>query len=365
MENNILKLNPFLRIQMNVRDEITVLDFELFLENGSIEINNMNFLKILSFIGEGKERKKIENKISLEFELNNKESSDFINNLIDKKLLVYKNYKKEEMKGVEHWIERGWLDALMLHLSIKNIDYADDNIDNLEEENNKYFKNLLEKYPFPDIYKKYKEKPCRSLPDPEELPNDRSFEEILLKRRSHKRWSKNDFTEQQLSNILYYASLEAKYLRDKVANIINKTPNILTNASFSELEIYFFVHDVNGLKQGLYFYNMDIHSITLLKEGEFREDVTKMCIGQQSAGSGRITFVISCLWERYMYRYQHPMGYRSILVNISELAQKLIILCTVFNKSTFLTPALEDRFADQLLGVFTLEEAPMYVIAAG
>jgi SagB-type dehydrogenase family enzyme len=365
MDNNLLKLNPLFRVQLGEKEGAPNLIFELFLEYKHLEINNIGFLKVLSYIKDGIAQDELSSIFMREFQLKKQEAQEVINDLIEKKFLVFHGYKEREMKSVKHWIERGWLDALILHLSIKNIDYTDDSINEVNEVNNIYFKDLLGREPFPGIYKKYENGTHIFLPEPKPLPDDKPFEEILLSRRSHKNWSNNNFTIQELSNILYYASFETKRLRSLVQQNIEEEPGVLMNASFSALEVYFFAHDVEGLQEGLYFYDLYDHKVILLKEGHFRKDVAKMCIGQQAAGSGSISFIISCMWERYMYRYRHPMGYRSILINISELAQKLIILCTAFNKSTFLTPALDDELADKLLDVFTLEEAPMYVVTAG
>ncbi|MGG3662504.1 SagB/ThcOx family dehydrogenase [Bacillus gobiensis] len=359
-----LRLNPLFRIQLSNQPDNTII-IELFLEEKSLKINDVNFLKIISFAKEGTNIFELSSFISKEFDLKIEEAEKIVFDLIEKKFLVTNEYKKEEMESVRHWVERGWLDALILHLSIKNMTYADDNVENLHDENDKYFKELLKKERFPSIFKKYPNYPLIKLPDPLPLPQDRSFEEILLSRRSHRPWSNNVFQLEELSTILKNASYETKRLRDLVQENIEKKPSVLMNASFSALEIYFFSHDVEGIKNGLYFYDLKEHGIVLLKKGDFREAVAKMCIGQKSAGSGAITFIISCLWNRYMFRYRHPMGYRTILINTSELAQKLLILCTAFGKSTFLTPAFNDEQAEKLLDVFNLEEAPLYVVAAG
>jgi hypothetical protein len=90
-----------------------------------------------------------------------------------------------------------------------------------------------------------------------------------------------------------------------------------------------------------------------------------MCAGQQRPGGAACAFAISAVFERYMFRYRHARAYRTLLVNVSELAQKYIMLATNFGLSTFMTPLFFDEVASELLGVDEYEEAVLELVAVG
>ncbi len=154
-------------------------------------------------------------------------------------------------------------------------------------------------------------------------------------------------------------------LRNAVEEQIQDRPEVLLDSAFSALETYFFAFSIEGLPNGIYHYDLRSHSVSLLREGLFRDEVARMCIGQRKPGSGSCTFLISAVFERYMYRYRHPRAYRNLLINVSEFAHRYILLSTALGLSTFMTPALQDEQADALLGVNGYEEAPLYVVAIG
>jgi hypothetical protein len=49
------------------------------------------------------------------------------------------------------------------------------------------------------------------------------------------------------------------------------------------IEIYPVVNNIIGLEKGVYHYNIQEHSIGLLKEGDFRNNVAEGCLGQNMA----------------------------------------------------------------------------------
>lgn len=165
--------------------------------------------------------------------------------------------------------------------------------------------------------------------------------------------------------MLLNANRETVRLRKEAEATYESNSGVLLNSAFSALETYFFAFSVDGLEPGLYHYDPRGHRAVLLRRGDLTDEVVTMCIGQDRPRGAACAFVITAVWERYMFRYRHPRAYRTLLINVAELAHKYILLATALDLSTFLTPALRDEFADQLLGVDGLKEAPLYVVAIG
>ncbi|MEC0665829.1 SagB/ThcOx family dehydrogenase [Priestia flexa] len=365
---NKYKLNPFFKINLSSNELESVEDviIELLLENKRYNVPRNFLFNLISYVDKlTKSKKEILDFIQSELDLESGDSETVYNNLIDKFIIVPESYRAEDLAAVEHWIERGWLDALILHLTSKDISFSDDNQENSQHDLNEKAKEKIRREGLPETYKKVEGLLSIKLEENLPLPKDRSFEDILVARRTHRPWSKDEFLLNEISSILYYGSIETKRLREQTKASFEINPRIIYNSSFSALEIYLFVHDVQGLEPGLYFYDVEEHSLILLKTGVFREEVSKMCIGQERAGSGRVTFVISANWQKYMFRYRHPRAYRNLMINTSELAQKLLVLSTAYKKTTFVTPAFNDELADNLLNLNGYQEAPLYAVTVG
>lgn len=361
-----IKLNPFFRIKL---DEYSLnnnsLKVEIPLENKEIIIHSLEFLKLINKVKDSIDSNVLIEYLTNEFGLGQDVAKNLITKYLEFKVFVPSNYELVNKKSIQHWVNRGWLEALYLHLKSRNLKFSDDSADDLKEYFNSKFTKKMKHKKLPNIYENKKFAISFKLPKPTMLPSDKSLEEILLYRKSNQPYTNNTFNIEELSNILYYSSIETTKLRDKVKREIETNPSVIMNSSFSALELYFFAFDIKGLENGLYYYNVKDHKISLVKEGNFREQVAKMCIGQKKAGNSRVTFVISALWEKYMFRYSHPRAYRNLLVNVSELAQKILVLSSTYEKRTFITPAFNDELADELFGFNGFKEAPLYVIAAG
>lgn len=358
-----IKLNPFCRIRVGAFKHNSLI-IDLILENKEIDVKDIRFLKIANYIREPRSKEELVNFLEEYIKINRNEAEKLISIYIEKNILVEEDFKIPNYNAIEHWIKRGWLEALIFHLKSKNLNYKDDNSLAREKLLHNVFEKKIEKYGIPLLYEHKSGIEDIKLPNPSDLPTE-SFEETLLFRRTHRPYSDQPMTIQELSNILYYSSVETNKLRKKTEKLMNQDYSVFVNSSFSSLEIYFFAFDVENLKQGLYHYQPDNHQITFIKSGDFRQNVSELCIGQKSAGRGKISFIITTKWEKYMFRYTHARAYRNILVNTGELAQKLLILLSAYKKRCFLTPAIKEEIGDNLLQINNYEEGLLYVITAG
>ncbi|PFR05560.1 hypothetical protein COE50_25345 [Bacillus anthracis] len=355
-----LQLNPFFRIRLG-----SPITCDLFLENKTLELPSPLYLKLFTKLTNLISKKEIITVIQQTFSLDDAESNEVLDNLISNKLLVDSKYGDGKLQGIQHWIDRGWLDALLLHLKSCDLEFDDSINDEPDNFNSEGFRELIRQEGLPEFWKEIKGINTVNLPNPTKLPTNYSFDEILLKRRSNRPWKQKTIELQELSNILYYSNIETVRLRTEAETNLEEKPELLLNSAFSALETYFFAFNIEGLEPGLYHYDPKNHAVILIKDGMFRDELVHMVIGQDRPKNAACAFVISAVWSRYMYRYRHPRAYRTLLVNIGELAQKYLTLGTAYDYSTFLTPALRDEYADSMLGVNGYEEAPLYVVAIG
>ena len=349
-----MKLNPLIKIENIEKNKCLV---KLLIDNKTFEINKELFVTFLDSYNKGLSRDDMESHISNKLNSNQDTVSNFIGNLLDKKILVT-NTADYPVEQIEHWKKRKWLNALIYHLESQNIECIDDDSSLIEDKKTYDFDNENPS----NIWKSYNDLLQYKLPCPNlEIFDKIPLEEVLLNRNSFSPFKKKPIPLSDFSNIISAANLDLVNNRSD----LEKSVKSLYKSSFVALETYIFVFSVSDLKQGLYHYDPKNHSLSLLNEGDFSEQVTDMCIGQKRSSMGGCLFLITANVSRYMARYKHERAYRNMLINVAEFAHQYIFYSTALGYSTFLTPAIKDDYASSLIHVDDLQELPLYTVTIG
>ena len=357
---NKYKLNPFFRVRFS--DQIIC---DLLLEKSTVVLSSPKYLQFFSKIDRPLSRRKLIKIIMDVFVLSINNANEIFEELIQNKLIVKESYKNHLLKPIDHWIKRGWLEALIFHLKSKDLDYMDDNAQNTLDFKNNLVGDMIRTETFPPIWKEVKYISQIELPIQRLTLDSLGVKEALLNRRSNEPMRKQQISLQELSDILFYSNEELRKKRAVIEERYKSNPAIIFDSSFSAFETYMLIFNVDDLVPGIYHYDAAKHKLSLIKSGNFREELIKMVIGQGHPRKAACAFVLTATWGRYMYRYRHPRAYRNLFINLGEFAQKYLVIASALKLSTFLTPALNDKFADNLLGLNGYEEAPLYVIAVG
>nr|WP_272919077.1 SagB/ThcOx family dehydrogenase [Streptomyces sp. SID7834] len=207
--------------------------------------------------------------------------------------------------------------------------------------------------------------PYQPLPPAAEA-SDRDLGEVLLSRRSHRPWSKQKMTAQQLSRVLTDVNLPLVNQRRTAESQYLETPSALMHNSYGDIETNVIVYDVDGLEPGVYHYDPNDHGLGLIRSGDLRDEVQSAFVGQSRAGSGSCSLLLSVVWERHMYRYaNNPHGYRSLMECLGQFAQRYLVAWTSLGFETFPTPAHYAALTDGLIGTKRFEETGVYLLTAG
>lgn len=306
-----------------------------------IDILPNNELKILDLLGES---------YSIDY------ISEMIKHLRDIGILSSSSIINPLKTKVQQWVDNGWSDALILHLSSRNLEYIDDpkefggdnNLDLIPEN----FSNS---------------KPPKYISShPLKMPNKEiSAEEILnaiKNRRSFLPFIRKDLENNIIDSIFWYAN---QYITDlSKKNIPDNDRNKCFDSAFSALDSYLVLYkNTNDFKIGVYKYNREEHTIELIQDGDFRKDISKLAIGQRRASSGLFSIVITGDWSSYSKRYNHERSYRNLLINTTQLAQYYLVLGTHYSLNSFMTPAIHDENFYNFLQL--KDEYPLYITTFG
>jgi SagB-type dehydrogenase family enzyme len=153
------------------------------------------------------------------------------------------------------------------------------------------------------------EVPLNPLSDAE-IPRD-PIEQVILRRGSTRKFSRDAITFPQLSTLLDRATrgIPADFLIPRGTQLN---------------EVYLLVNNVAGLTAGAYFHNRDRKTLTLLKEGNFREQASYLGLEQELPGDAAVNFFFLADLSKILARLGNR-GYRAVQLEAGAIGGKLYI----------------------------------------
>ena len=219
---------------------------------------------------------------------------------------------------------------------------------------------LKRRRPPPPSVKRYLTRPRIRLPDPSshlrgELP------QVLLSRRTHRRFGEGMVSLEQLSILLRLTWGFTSNVRwPGLGRLPVKTSP--SGGARHSLEVYLWCSRVDGLSQGIYHYRADRHDLELLKAGRVAERMARLCGHQEWVRNCSVLFVMTTVLARVMWRYRFSRAYRVILLEAGHFCQTFCLVATWLRLAPFCTAALDDEKIESDLG---LNDGETVLYAAG
>lgn len=273
--------------------------------------------------------------------LNTIELEAILNELVDKKVLVYVD--EYDKKGSPLGIDS-------LNKSIRYYYWAN-RIFGDEKYNSTYneFLTLMNKRSTqPPVYKEYSGKKYK-LPFPKEVKAD--LIKTMLDRQSIRYVDSDDKLElQELSDILYYANGETAFALDSgMGPAVFKT--IPTPGGRAASELYFINFSLSDIPIGIYHYSVKEHCLELLSRGDFKEDFFHICGGQLQVRLSNGLIVITERIDRVIWKYQDASAYRSMLIETGALVQNVYLISAALGVATGVIGTFRDTILEELLNI--------------
>lgn len=338
---------------------------DLFLERRCEVITEPNIFQILELANRPVLASELVSKLGEEHGCSPESAASQLHSLREKGVLTTKVADPAAIQAIRHWEERGWLEAFILHVRSCDLEYAD--VDPAPDGDGAQSpaEAWIAQIP-PDMRARgeISENGVILLNNSTELPSDGSLEEVLLRRRTNGPCRNDHARLDELSAILRWANLKGRQNRESTRENLERDPRApLIWSSFCCLETFVIASGVESLPNGIYFYDVLRHELILQREGDFRDTVSKICIGQQWPKRATFGLMLVCDWFGYQARYAHVRAYRNLLINAGELAQRYLVAATAFRFGNFLTPALKDQLASELFGLHDGRASPMYSLS--
>jgi SagB-type dehydrogenase family enzyme len=143
-----------------------------------------------------------------------------------------------------------------------------------------------------------------------QIPSD-SIEQVIQRRGSTRKFSRQALTFTQLSTLLEYAT------KSVPADFLKKSGNFLN-------DIYLVVHNVEGLPPGAYFFRRDDKQLELLKEGNFRDRAAYLGLEQELPADASVDFFFLADLAKILGTFGNR-GYRATQLEAGILGGKLYL----------------------------------------
>lgn len=279
-----------------------------------------------------------------------------LDTLIDNTLLVREGSREAERDELLASAWRDWLPQAGFHFSTKDVRFAS------PRRWRKLVQTFLAESPQPDIFKTYPERRQIGLPAP--VDGESEFPRVLLARETHREFSGAAVPLAKIAELLRYTwGTTGDLYSPNFGRLLRKTSP--SGGARHPGEVYLAAFDVEGLRPGIYHYNVRDHALEELRRGQLRERLQEYAIGQKHVGRAAAVFLMTALWPRSAWKYRSPRAYRVVLLDTGHLGQTFCLVATWLGLAPFTTAAIRDTAIEDALGIDGITESVLYIAGVG
>jgi SagB-type dehydrogenase family enzyme len=181
-----------------------------------------------------------------------------------------------------------------------------------------------------------------------------SLEQTLNERRSIRAYDAGALNLGEVSQLLWAAQGMTGGTRFRAAPSAGAT---------YPLETYLVAGEVDGLEPGLYHYVPQTHSLTLVKQGDMRAELSDASLAQPCVRDASAVIVISAIYERTTETYG-DRGKMYVHMDVGHAAQNILLQATALGLGAVPVGAFRTRTIGGMLGL-SETELPLYLVPIG
>jgi SagB-type dehydrogenase family enzyme len=212
-----------------------------------------------------------------------------------------------------------------------------------------------------DLYKAYPNAPRVALPP---VPLDAGLDQglatarAIATRRSVRTYAPTPMTLDEFSRLLFLTGGITAGLH---GNARRAHPS---SGALYPIEIYPVVHRVDGVEPGVYHYAYREHALEQVRAGDFRAPVVEQGIAQEFLGQCGVVLFVTMIMQRMRPKYQ-DRSYRYGLLEAGHAGENAYLAANSMGLGACGIGAFMDDAINEMLGVDGVEEAAVYMLAAG
>jgi len=194
-----------------------------------------------------------------------------------------------------------------------------------------------------------------SLPSPRHT-GEMSVEEAIFRRRSIRRFTDEPLTLREVSQLLWSAGGKT------IDGVTGATRAFPSAGGLYPFEIYLVAGNVTGLADGIYRFGWRDHSLSLIKEGDFREELMVASLRQRFVHQAPVSIVWVGDFAAIERAYRARGVERYISMDVGGAGQNVHLQAEALDLGTVIVGAFDDAAVQGILGT---ELTPLYIMPVG
>jgi len=209
----------------------------------------------------------------------------------------------------------------------------------------------------PATYKEYPDATRVALPEPQ-TEGGTGLWDLLRARRSVRSYDGQAVSVETLSQLLWATDGAT---RQGGGYLFRTAPSA---GALYPIETYVAIHNVAGVPQGLYHYQVREHALAQLALGDQRLAVSAAALDQGMAADADLVLLWSAVFERSAWKYKER-AYRYVYLDAGHIAENTALAAVALGLGSCQIAALYDGEANALLGLDGETESVIYMTAVG
>jgi SagB-type dehydrogenase family enzyme len=217
---------------------------------------------------------------------------------------------------------------------------------------------------FSRSYKTYPTSESTILPYTfDDTPLSKDLRRTVLKRRSIRKFGGGSVSFNNLANIIFnaYAITAKTILKPGIEQKLRAVPS---GGALFPLELYVASFKVDGLRPGIYHYNVEAHSLELVREGQFSEEFGRAVFYEDMFKDVSATFIITGRIRRSFIKYGER-SYRFMMLEAGHLGQNICLTSFALELGCLMLGGFYDDDIDGIIGVDGVNEMTLYTATVG
>jgi SagB-type dehydrogenase family enzyme len=194
-------------------------------------------------------------------------------------------------------------------------------------------------------------------------PESSAFTDVLLARRTSRRYSSVPVTLTELSSLLGLSAGVQQWARTEDGDVPLKTSP--SGGARHPIECYVVARDVAGLRPAVYHYAADRHVLERIG-AKVSVDRMKAYVpesGYLAKASAMLFF--TAVFNRQTWRYPYSRAYRASLIEAGHVCQTFLLTATSLGLASYCVLGLADTLIENDLGIDGITESVLYCAGVG
>lgn len=208
------------------------------------------------------------------------------------------------------------------------------------------------------------------LPDPNlSKLEEMSLWQSLKQRKTNRCFNGQSITLEELSTLLFSSfgliHGEWKELMSHGFEEMGYRRSSPSGGALHPVEAYIFVFNVEGIRPGVYHYNVKGHFLTRVSTQVSYDELQQSLCGQFFVQGISVGVFLVGNFDKVWRKYGHSRSYRDVFLDAGHLSQTFLLSATAIGLRTWVTAWFRDSEISRILDISGYEHAPLFFLSIG